>query len=446
MTSGNFRLGTVVRVAVAMLLIAFFLLTLLKTNWVVTSVILFLAICLAVYELIRYTEETNYSISSFLLSIRSGDFSKYETADNRGRSFAQLKEAYNTIIDEFQVARTEREAQYVFLQSIISHVSTAIICFDDDGKIKLLNNTAAQLLHIPELNDIRYLQKSHPELLQHILNSTNELIEINTKEEKLKLLLRATSFKLQGHGHKLVLITNVKGEIDRAETEAWQQQLQVLTHEIMNSITPISSLSDTIKSEFDQMVQQRNFQDEQLNELSEGLSVIKNRSIGLIDFVHHYKSFINLPTPTLRTVSVATLLENIQTLTTQYLEGKGIRLIILSPLRPLNIMADERLIEQVALNLLNNAADALQNIESPTITLSTEERDDIVMLNITDNGTGIEKDIQDKIFIPFFTTKINGTGVGLSLSKQIMHLHKGNMAVHSTPGAGTTFSLIFQKA
>ena len=426
-------------------LITTFLLTIIYTDWIITCIFVFFAICFSVYELICYIENGNRNFSAFLLSIRSADFTRYSTADKRGKSFEELKEAFNIIVDQFQVARTDKEAQYTFLQAVIRSLSTAIICFDNNGEIKLINDAANQLLNIPSHDNIRHLEKSKPELFERLQSGDNEVIELIIKDERLKLLFRSTTFILQGHEHKLVLITNIKSEIDKAETEAWQQLLQVLTHEIMNSITPISSLSDTVKGEFDKMVDKRSFDNEQLDDLSEALSVIKNRSLGLISFVHHYKSLINLPSPVFTVLYVAAIIEHVQLLTEGHLQKRGIRLAIVNTPHNLCIVADVQMVEQVILNLIYNAADALYDADNPCITLAAEERTDHITLTIADNGKGIDKEIQDKIFVPFFTTKTNGTGIGLSLSKQIMQLHKGNISAGSSSKTGTIFTLNFPK-
>lgn len=445
MTSGSFRAGTVVRVLAIASLIVLFILVLLKTNWVITGIVLFIAIASVTYDLIRYVEAGNRNFSNFLLSIRSSDFTKYNIEDKRGRAFTELNYAFNAIIEEFRNARIDKEAQYTFLQAAIGNLNTAIISFDSTGEVKLINEAANSLLNISGLNHIKRLQLVSPELSEHLMKGHNEVVEVTIKGERLKLLLRFTSFKLRDLDHKLVLITNVKTEIDRAETEAWQQLLRVLTHEIMNSVTPISSLSDTIKNEFDEIVNHRAFDKDRLNDLSNGLSVIKNRSGGLITFVQHYKSLIDLPTPEFNMISVTTMLERIGLLAGQHIRDRGINFSVVTPIRPFMITVDERMMEQVILNLLYNAADAVQSTPSPNIVLAAEEREYRTLITVQDNGPGIEAEILDKIFIPFFTTKTNGTGIGLSLSKQIMHLHKGSIDVNSILHKGTNFSLILPR-
>lgn len=422
-----------------------FLLAVLQTNWVVTCVLLFFAICLSAYELVYYIERGNRVFADFLLSIQNSDFTRYNTIDKQGRSFGELKQAFNTIIDAFRQARIAKEEQYAFLQTVMSHISTGIVCFDETGDIKLVNDTALGILNLPSIRNINLLQKLRPELFEPLMNGNNEVIEATIKEEQQKLLLRSAVFKLQGQEHTLVLITNVKTEIDKAETEAWRQLLQVLTHEIMNSVTPISSLSDTIKVEFDKIIKQESFSTTELDDLSEGLSVIKNRSAGLISFVHQYKSLINVPKPVLKPTPIVDMLNRVQLLTMQYLQGQGINMVVVSPLQNAVINADVHMIEQVILNLLYNAADALKDIAAPRIVIACEERAGNIIITVSDNGRGVDKDIEDKIFIPFFTTKSQGTGVGLSLSKQIMHMHGGNIGVHSSSDTGTVFTLSFSK-
>jgi two-component system, NtrC family, nitrogen regulation sensor histidine kinase NtrY len=443
MALNNFRFNVVLRIGGITLVICLVAAILYKTTWAITPVVLSFIGCLLIAELVRYVERSNRQFSDFLLSIKSAEFSSFDDQEKRGHSFTALKKAFNTITTEFQKTRIEKEAHYTFLQSVMENLGTAVISFDSDGNIKLINDAAKDLLGISFLSNINYLEQINPAIHKAILSGSNEIITNSNNEERQKLLLRTSNFRLQDLDHKLVLITNIRSEIESTEIEAWEQLLHVLTHEIMNSITPISSLSGTIKSQLNNFISGDKINRDTLSDISEGLQVISKRSAGLINFVNQYKTLLTLPQPNIETITVASMLERVQLLVQTGLGEKGIKLKNELRNKKLHVRADINLIEQVLINLVNNAADSLNSINEPVIILSADHQNEKIVLRISDNGEGIDKEILSKIFIPFFTTKKNGTGIGLSLSKQVMRLHNGGIYANSVPGEGTTFSLEF---
>ena len=441
MTLSNFRLNVVLRVLLLCILIGTLISVVYKTSWVVTPLVIGIIAWIVIVDLVLYVEKGNKEFTDFLLSIKNSDFSKYNAADKRGGSFVELKKAYNTIIDEFQSTRIDKESQYTFLQTALEHLNTAIICFDRTGEVKLINEEAKILLHSPYLFNINILQKANPTLYERLQGNTNEVLEIDINGEHLKLLFRSTAFKLQNVEHKLISIQNIKTEIEQKEIEAWEQLLRVLTHEIMNSITPISSLSATLKEKMD-AIPATTANTESLDDVKQGLDVIENRSNGLVSFVHHYKSLITLPAPDFKQVSVKQVFERARLLTEKQLEEKGIA-IDFDIKNDFMIQLDINLVEQVLINLINNSADALSTTAEPLIVLSASRFNNKTVIRIADNGQGIDKEMLSRVFIPFFSTKKKGSGIGLSLSKQIMHLHGGSINVNSEPHVGTVFNLEF---
>jgi two-component system, NtrC family, nitrogen regulation sensor histidine kinase NtrY len=442
MTSGSFRLNVLMRVILIGLQISLLTIVIINTSWLATSLLLVVITLFTVAELLRYVERSNREFSDFLQAIKSADFATHYEIDKRGHSFSKLRQAYNSIVAEFQAARIDKEAHYTFLQTVVNQVSIAIISFDQQGEIKLLNEAARQMLDLPLLNNVHQWRRFNPELYTHLLSDVNEVAEITVGQNRLKLLFRSASFRLQENEHRLILITNVKPEIDRTEVEAWEQLLHVLTHEIMNSITPISSLSGTIKDHLNELISSKNLDDDMLADMSEGLLVIEKRSEGLISFVNNYRSLISVPEPNLKKIRVQHLFERIRLLVSNRLEEQGIALRVDIESNLLLIVADESLMEQLLLNLIYNAADALEGVAEPVIELSAQLHTEQTVIRVSDNGVGIPPELIGKIFIPFFTTKNSGTGIGLSLSKQIMRLHRGSIDVFSQPGQGTTITLL----
>lgn len=443
MTLSNFRIHVLGRILLIVALITLLVICLYKTHWIVTPFVLVLITGLAIISLIRYVERTNREFADFLLSVKSSDFSRYQPTDKRGRSFSAFKEALNIITEEFQATRIDKETQYIFLQAVVQHLTTAVISFDEKGEVKLVNKAAKDLLHIPFLRDLGTLQKIHPKLYEHMAGADNQILETEIQDQHLKLLVRSASFRLHDIEHKLVLIQNIKPELERKEIEAWEQLLHVLTHEIMNSITPISSLSATIKNRMTDVIHEKTAAGDDFEDMLHGLQVIENRSDGLINFVHQYKSLITIPQPDLQPIDIGDIFDRVQVLSRMQLSRYNINLQMVVRTKGLAQHMDEGLIEQVLLNLVNNAADALEGVTNPMIELSAEQVNDRMIIRVTDNGPGIDRDMQAKIFIPFFTTKKKGTGVGLSLSRQIMQLHNGSISVSSAPGQGAIFSLEF---
>lgn len=415
-------------------------------HWVFPSLLMLIVLAGAIYEFMHFTERPTREFTLFLEAIKGTDFTRYTVQDERGRLFSDFRKAQNNIIDAFRQARIEKESHLVFLQTAVEHMSTAIICFDKEGHIKLMNRAARQLLQMPYLENIFSLRQTNKALCDY-LTGIQELhspvLEVSANGEALKLSVRATDFNLQGVEHRLLSVQNIRPEMEQAELEAWQQLLRVLTHEIMNSITPLSSLSETLKQKTDQLIQSEQPDADILEDLSMGLEVIARRCSGLLNFVNHYRNFTTLPKPVTEDIPVSSLFDRILRLKTDQIIHTGITVhkCVMQP--SLSVHADATLAEQVLINLLDNAIDAVKEVQTPAITMEGRTTSGKVQIHISDNGSGMEPVDLEKIFIPFYTTKTHGSGIGLSLSRQIMRLHGGTITAHSEPGKGTEFVLEF---
>jgi two-component system, NtrC family, nitrogen regulation sensor histidine kinase NtrY len=447
----NFRFGVIARVAVlaAGLLLAIFLLR--QANHPVSGAIMIVLNILLVLELIRYVERTNRKLTQFLDSIRHSDFASSFSNEGKGKSFRELNRAFNEVINDFKKTRTEKEEHFNYLQTVVQHVSIGIIAFRKDGKVDLLNNAAKRLLRINNLRligDLRKVKSDLPDLVQKMKAGDKHLCKVFIEDELLQLSIYATEFRMRGEEYVLVSLQNISTELDEKEVESWQKLIRVLTHEIMNSITPISSLVSTIR----QML----FSDEEselkLSELeaedSEGvlmaLKTIQNRSQGLLNFVEIYRNLTRIPKPNFRYFPVKEIFERAEILLNPKFEQLGIRFTSKVMPSDLMITADPDLIDQVTINLLLNAVDAVKATPEPQISMiASQNLNGRISIDVSDNGTGIKPDILDKIFMPFFTSKRQGNGIGLSLSRQMMYLHKGNITVKSKPGEGSIFTLTF---
>lgn len=423
------------------------------TNLTITMVMAAIIVLIQVAALIYYVDRTNRVLNDFLQSIRYSDFTRTFQVETTDSTFDKLKATFNDVIKDFQSVRAEKEESFYYLQTIIQHIGIALIAYQKDGTVELINNTTKKLFQIRTLNNIQALKEYNPELVQKLLtirHGENMLLKIREKDDLLQLSIYGTEFKIQNRTILLVSIKNIQQELDEKEMESWQNLIRVLTHEIMNSITPISSLSSTvnllIKDIADSLKTKNDSSDEieSLDEIRDALKTIHNRTDGLIHFVNTYRNLTRIPTPTVSIFPIARLLNNIRNLHLKELEEKGISCTINIVPVSLELSADEKLIEQVLINLINNSIHALENIPNPVIELRAflNKRGRITIQTI-DNGPGIIPEVLDKIFIPFFTTKSQGSGIGLSLSRQILRVHGGNINAYSDPYKETKFTLTF---
>lgn len=417
----------------------------------ITSLIVGLIAIVQVSELIRYVERTNRKLTQFLESIRHSDFSTSFSDKGLGHSFEGLNRAFNEVIREFRKNRAEKEEHYNYLLTVVQHVSIGIIAFRKDGKVDIINNAVKRLLRISNLKEIQDLESVKPELPGLLLNmkaGDKQLIKLVVEDELQQLSVYATEFRMRGEEFLLVSLQNISSELEEKEIESWQKLIRVLTHEIMNSITPISSLASTVHDmlleETESNLRLRELDEDDLESVQQALSTISSRSQGLLTFVETYRNLTRIPRPNFRYFPVKELFDRAHSLLRPKMDKFGIQCNARVFPEDLMITADPDLIDQVVINLLLNAIDAvketLQPIISITASFNTIGR---MSIDFADNGSGIKPDILDKIFMPFFTSKKEGSGIGLSLSRQIMHLHKGTITVKSRPGEGAVFTLVF---
>ena len=391
-------------------------------------------------QLLLYKE-----LDQFSQALHYRDFSRnFNTGTNS--ELGPLYQNFNKISRLFQQVSRDKETQYQYLQKILELVNTGILSYESDSReIIWMNESLKNMLDMPYIKNLNSFAKRDENLYQAIDSlrpGQSKITTILSKKLSVKVLLSATAFQTNGIRYQLIAFQNINEALDETESKAWQKLLSVLTHEIMNSIAPISSLADTIKnrlSSFDKRLDT----DNGLADLELGISTIKRRSEGLLKFAETYRNLNKITKPNLQPVYVRDLFENLHSLMQPTLLQKNIELDIILKDPNLIFKADTTLIEQVLINLLVNAIDAVKNIHNPIITLNAEFINDKTIIRINDNGVGIDEDVLDKIFIPFFSTRKNGSGIGLTLCKQIMMLHGGNIQVVSKTGEGTSFILQF---
>ncbi len=399
-------------------------------------------------SLFQYIDRSNRGLARFLMAVRYHDFSLSPGIEGLGGSFTDLNAVFREISGQFQRAREEKEEQYRYLQTVVQHIGVGLLSLRADGGVDLLNNAAKRLLRVSHLRHIADLPPMFQQLradINRLHPGEKTLLKLEFPDEELQLSMSTTEFKLRGQLYKLVSLQNIQVELEEKEAEAWQSLTRVLTHEIMNSLTPIASLAATASSllpaagnEGDDAGSTRN------QDVAEALQTIDRRSQGLMRFVNAYRSVALIPKPQFSIFPVAEMFQRIKKLLQDKLVRQGIAFSAQVEPPSLEMTADPDLIEQVLINLLLNAMEALGGCKSPRIHLFSCMNDrDRVVIQVSDNGPGIAAEAREKIFIPFFTTKKEGAGIGLSFSRQVMRLHHGIIAVQSQPDTGTVFTLRF---
>ncbi|OFX83793.1 MAG: histidine kinase [Bacteroidetes bacterium GWF2_33_16] len=443
----NFRIVATFRILLltATIFLFFYTLTL---EYFITPFLIALVVIFQVYLLYKFVDKTNRDLASFLESIRFSEFTRSFRIEGMGSSFDELNQAFNDVIQDFQKVRTEKEEQYQYLQNLVRNIDVSIITYQRDGKVDMVNNAFKKLFQINTLKNINDLKEKNPELVNSLLNfepGKNCLLKIQHEDDILQLAVSGTEFKVHERNIMLVTIKDIQNVLEEQETETWQKLIRVLTHEIMNSITPISSLTSTLDLMLNSAIHDhKNLTEESLSEISMAIKTIHKRSNGLLHFVSTYRNLTKIPKPNLKVAKVKELLDDILPLIKHELNSSKVNLEMSTEPESLEIYADTKLIEQVIINLITNAIHATENMaDGKIIVRAFLNKRGRVAIQVIDNGHGILKDVIDKIFIPFFTTKPKGSGIGLSLSKQIMRLHGGSITAHSEPNQGATFTLTF---
>jgi two-component system, NtrC family, nitrogen regulation sensor histidine kinase NtrY len=414
-------------------------------------VYMLLVIPLVIYELVefyRFHYKAHKELDQFVESVHYRDFSRYFDVKHASADIQPLRKGFNEINTTFKVISKEKETQYQYLQKILELVDTGILSYEEQsGEVVWMNESLKKMLQLPYLKTIYSLNRRDEELSKEIISlkpGDNKVATAHTERNAFKILLSATAFQTDGKVYKLIAFQNVNEALDETESKAWQKLLSVLTHEIMNSVAPISSLAETLKNRLQQSVAVLNDDTGTVDDLEIGIETIKRRSEGLLKFAETYRNLNKITTLNLKKVYVRDIFENLLQLMQPTLEQKNIEAETILKDTDLILEADTDLLEQVLINLVVNAIEAVKDRPEPRIILSAYVANNRrTVIKVADNGHGMAEELIDKIFIPFFSTKKSGSGIGLSLCKQIMMLHKGNIQVHSKEGEGTAFQLQF---
>lgn len=405
---------------------------------------------------VKWLNLTNEKLSFFFSAIKNDDGTFHFPERGILPGEIELNKSLNYLNEKLKEARINIEIQEKFYQSIMDNIRTGIISFTVEGVVEYANPEFSRMFLIENISHINRLSSIDPKLtalLKEIKPAERKWINVKAGQNLLSLAVISQEIMLRGRILKIVSFQNIKNELDKQELESWQKLIRILNHEIMNSVTPITSLSSTLLG----MYQDTNGKilpeapdSSTVADTVRGLNIIGEHGKGLIRFVESYRTLTRLPDPDFSVITLSGFFESISILANSQFESEfseaGRRPLLKTILKPedLTLVADEKLLTRVMLNLIRNSAEAFKNSEGNIIeisgSLSSEGR---VIITVMDNGPGIEKEIADKLFIPFFTTKENGSGIGLSLSRQIMSLHNGSINCDSEPGKWTRFTLEF---
>lgn len=387
-------------------------------------------------------------MDDFFEAVKYRDFSRWFPEDRGPKDIRFLYKGFNEVNKTIKEINSKNEAQYVYLQKILEMVDIGIIAYNlETGDVLWSNDSFKETLSMPSFKNIRFIESRKPELYDAVFETYHRepnSIAIAVQNEKIKVLISDTIFQVKDDAFKLIVLQNIDDTLNKNESEAWKKLLSVMTHEIMNSIAPISSLADTLQSHVELALNNPDKHTIELEDLNSGIRTIKNRSEGLLKFAKTYRSLSKVTHLNLEKKKVSELFETIQLLMQPSLDVKNIAIDFQLKTPKLELDIDSYLIEQVLINLILNAVDACKQKDSPEIKVIAEQTPNrTIVIKVYDNGSGIPQDIMESIFIPFFTSKSTGSGIGLSLCKQIMLLHKGKILVNSKEGQGTVISLVF---
>ena len=452
MVYNSLRIKIIIRVVLISLSVFLILFGYQIMHYVLTPSVILLLVIFQISELIYTIEKYFRNYNTLLRSIKYHDFTSSLIISPKDKILKEQKAVVDEISQAFQDVRIEKENHYLYLNTLVEHLNTGIISFDGTEKINIINTAAKKTLGIEYIQNLASLKQINV----HFYNTIKEIkpgerktVQFTCKTDVCHLLLRCTSINMQSTDYKLISFQNIKQELDIKEQESWHKLIRILNHEVMNSMTPIVSLSrelnDTFFDESGNKVPIKKISNEDFEDIYLSAKTIEKRSLSLLNFVKTYRSFAALPKPDLRTIELSDIISGISKLLQSKIAKKGITFIQSKQTEPTTVLADRDLMEQVLINLMLNAIEAVQEKPEAKIWLEYGKENNYVFIRIKDNGKGIPAEYIDKVFVPFFTTKKKGSGIGLSLSKQILLAHKGNITVSSSAGKGTAITVKIPK-
>lgn len=404
---------------------------------------------ISIFSLYNYINQIREDIKRFINAVKTRDHTlNFHNKSTKG-SFPDLYNSFDEIIKTHKDIQLEQDAMFQLIKNILQQVPVGVIVVRETGnaadamEIAFFNEAATALLNVPSYKYWHRLKQHLPLFtaeIENIRKGGKRFLELKIQEKLIQLSTEVIPLNLYGSNYLIISFQNIKDEIEQKEIEAWNRLIGVISHEILNSITPISSLSDTVNS---MVAGKESLNKEDLDDLRPAIQTIKRRSEGLLGFVKDYRLIAELPTPELESHSIGGILQHIHVLMQPFAAVKKIKLQVSQTSSRISVNVDLKLVEQALINLVTNSIHALDETEEPLIQIDYRLEQNKLFIDVTDNGKGIEADQIEKIFVPFFTTRKNGSGIGLTITRNIMKMHYGSLEVNSIPLEKTTFSLVF---
>lgn len=405
---------------------------------------------ISVSEIIYYVNGVNRKLSFFFDAIRNEDSTLHFSENVKTAAVKKLNTSLNDLNAMISEIKIRNEHNERFFRELLKYSATGLIALDEEGYVEIINDSALSIIGMKSLAHIKLLEQKKAELhaaIMQISPNQSKTIKVVSGEELLLISLKVANLQFGDKKFKVFSLYDIKAELEENEVESWQRLIRVLTHEIMNSIAPITSLSKTLSRFFEtdtDFTDTKSLSKSHIDNTREGLAVIEETGKGLMHFIDTYRKLTKIPKAVFKPIPLDKWLKRIEVLMQDRMKSEKVDFLINNASTRKEVIGDEKLLTQVVINLINNAVDALCNSENKKVRVKVHDLSDgKTQLDVIDNGCGIDKEVLDKIFVPFFTTKEQGSGIGLSLSRQIMRMHKGTIAVNSKPGKQTTFLLRF---
>lgn len=444
----RFSIYIIIRVILLVSMCLIFGLIFARPDYFFSQVIVGTLIVLQMTEMINFARRSNKELTKFILAIKYGDVSVNFSGDKLGRDFSDLANSFREVISAFNKVKIEKESQYLLLQAIIDKISFGIIAFNEDDEILLLNQSAIHNLKIERTKEWNYIKRQNSEFTRQIEDMAKDgrkLVELGSGSNTHQLSVYNHTIVLMGKYCRVITFYDIQDEIEQKEIEAWYKLIRILTHEIMNSATPLTSLTDTILMLLEnQNGVQKNLKDiseENIEDVRASVNTIKKRTEGILKFVEAYRKLTDIPHPEFTKISIRDLVDSALALLEPEFKKRNITSEVSIVPNDLQLICDKTLLEQVFINFLTNSMYALEEQIKPVIKVNISELESRVVILVEDNGKGIEEEVLKKIFIPFFSTRDGGSGIGLSFSKFVIMQHGGRIKVESKIDKGTKFAI-----
>ena len=404
---------------------------------------------LQIYFLFNFLRQSHRLLNDALKMLNAGQYSNKLLSNKRHESIGELSQSLNKTIDSFKEVNVKYQSQLNYLEQLLEKIDAGILSLNEYGRIELSNSAAQNILRLKKITHLNDLKDKYPILAESIEMSAYDrhlILDLKNENTAKQVSVKISSIEVMGVKQKLVTIHNISGEVIKTETEAWNRLLKILNHEIFNSVTPLSSLSNTlkmiIKKENGEVKSSDELSDDEVQDIAESVEIIQQRSNNLMNFINGFKKLAKVPPPKIHRVSLNKLLDQAVLLFKNELEKKEIEIKIISE-NNLEINADQSQLEQAIINLVSNSIHAVEKAKNRRIELKSFMRGNSKCIEVWDNGQGIPEENMDRIFIPFYSTRKNGSGIGLSLSRYLVQLNNGTIDVKSEVNKETQFTLLF---